>query len=115
MHVLKIIPNIKYLLSDVDMMEEVQSVLISFTEDKWQDLAIKTEEINMLFFKWKKESKTHEGLEELKQFEEERQNRESMIKHKINKNKALIEERKKKEEEDKKNHEKIDCSNFNND
>jgi len=100
MHVLKIIPNLKYLLSDSDMMEEVQSILMSFTEDKWQDLAIKTEEINMLFFKWKKESKTHEGLEELKQFDEERQVREIIIKNKLKTNKVLIEQRKKKEEED---------------
>jgi hypothetical protein len=82
------------------MMEEVQSILMSFTEDKWQDLAIKTEEINMLFFKWKKESKTHEGLEELKQFDEERQVREIIIKNKLKTNKVLIEQRKKKEEED---------------
>jgi hypothetical protein len=99
LQILKIIPNLKYLLSDSDILEEVQSMLIRFTDDNWLEVGMRTEEVKLMLFKRKKELKTVEGKEEQKLFEEERLNREIIIKHIINLNKILVEERIKKEEE----------------
>jgi hypothetical protein len=52
-----------------------------------------------MLFKRKKELKTAVGKEEQKLFEQERLNRETIIKQIINLNKVLVEERIKKEEE----------------
>ena len=61
LHILKAIPNIKYLLTDADILEEMQTMLMNFLEDKSQEVSIKTSEINLLLFKWKKDAKTEEG------------------------------------------------------
>lgn len=100
LRILKIIPNLKYLLTDADILEEIQSMLIRFTDDTNAQVGIKTEETKMMLFMWKKEAKTPKGQEEQKQFEDERQHREHVIKEVIKLNKVLVEERKKKEEEE---------------
>jgi hypothetical protein len=100
LHILTAIPNIKYLLTDSDILEEVQTMLMNFMEEKSQEVVMKTDEMNLLLFKWKKDAQTAEGKEEQRQFDEERDLREEILKAKIKKNKALIEERKKKEEEE---------------
>lgn len=84
-------------------MEEVQSMLIRFTDDSSHDVGMGTEEVKLNLFKRKKELKSAEGKEEQKLFEEERQKREAIIKNVISLNKLLIEERNKKEEEAKNN------------
>ena len=99
LQILKIIPNLKYLLSDSDILEEVQSMLIRFTDDSSQDVGMGTEEVKLNLFKRKKELQSWEGKEEQKQVEEERKKREEIIKNVIRLNKILIEERTKKEEE----------------
>jgi hypothetical protein len=99
LRILKIIPNLKYLLTDSDILEEIQSMLIRFTDDNSHDVEMKTEEIKLNLFKRKKELKSVEGKEEQKQFEEERQKREEIVKNVIRLNKILVEERNKKEEE----------------
>jgi hypothetical protein len=60
---------------------------------------MRTEEVKLILFKRKKELKTVEGKEEQKIFEEERHNREVIVKNVIQLNKILVEERIKKEEE----------------
>lgn len=100
LRILKAIPNMKYVLTDSDILEEIQSMLIQFADDRSTEVAMKTEEVNMLLFKWKKEAKTPEGEIEHKMFEEERKTREKLRKEMIKKNKVLMEERKKKEEEE---------------
>jgi hypothetical protein len=99
LQILKIIPSLKYLLSDSDILEEVQSMLIRFTDDNSLEVGMQTEEVKLILFKRKKELKTVEGKEEQKIFEEERHNREIIVKNVIKLNKILVEERIKKDEE----------------
>jgi hypothetical protein len=99
LQILKIIPSLKYLLSDSDILEEVQSMLLRFTDDNSHEVGMRTEEVKLILFKRKKELKTAEGKEEQKIFEEERHNREVIVKNVIQLNKILVEERIKKEEE----------------
>lgn len=105
LRILKIIPNLKYLLTDSDILEEIQSMLIRFTDDTSQKVSVKAEEIKLLLFKWKREANNNKGKEEEKEAEEERLNefnwREKVIKDIIKLNKVLVEERAKKEEETK--------------
>ena len=99
LRILKIIPNLKYLLTDTDILEEIQTMLIRFTEDDCHEVWMKAEEIKLLLFMWKKEAKNNENEEEMKLFEEERVKREEIIKEVIKKNKILVEEREKRDEE----------------
>lgn len=97
---LKTIPKLKYLLTDSDILEEIQSILVRYSEDKTHELTLETEEVNFLLFKWKKEAKTAEGKVEEKLFEEERRTREQIRREIVKKNERLVEERKKRDEEE---------------
>ena len=80
LRILKIIPKLKYLLTDADISEEIHSMLIKFTDDDSQEVCIRAEEIKLMLFRWKKAKETEEGKEEEKFFEEERIKREKVIK-----------------------------------
>jgi hypothetical protein len=66
LQILKIIPSLKYLLSDSDILEEVQSMLLRFADDNWLEVGMRTEEVKLILFKRKKELNTFEGKEEEK-------------------------------------------------
>jgi len=53
LRILKIIPNLKYLLTDADICEEIHSMLIRFADDRSQEVNIRAEEISLMLFRWK--------------------------------------------------------------
>lgn len=97
LRILKVIPSLKYLLTDSDILEEIQSMLNWFIDDQSQDIWIKAEEARLLLFSWKRETaEDGEGAERerLKEFNR----REKEGKEIIGLNKVLVEERTLKEE-----------------
>jgi hypothetical protein len=94
------------LLSDPEVLEDITSMLLRFSDETSNEIQIKTEEIKLLLFKWKQHAKSIKGNEEEKELEEERlknnMKREEVEKEIEKVHEVLIEEREKKEEELKK-------------
>lgn len=97
------IPNIRPLLNDADILEEITSMLLRFNDEEYDTLTMKTENTKILMYKWKCQDKEIKGKEEEKILETERQKKadesEELLQELSEINKVLVEERVKRDEE----------------
>lgn len=103
LRILKMIPNIRPLLNDADILEEITSMLLRFNDEEYDTLTMKTENTKILMYKWKCQDKEIKGKEEEKILETERQKKadesEELLQELSEINKVLVEERVKRDEE----------------